>query len=56
MEIYTVEHWQQNWDSLISRVENGETIGVTNGTNTAVMTPYKEYLDTIDEIKKCTKN
>jgi len=37
MEIYTVEHWQQNWDSLISRVENGETIGVTNGTNTAAV-------------------
>lgn len=55
MEIYTVEHWQQNWDSLIARVENGETIGVTNGTNTAIMVPYQEYIETVDRIEKCTK-
>ena len=30
MEFYSVEHWQEHWDSLIDRVENGETIGIEN--------------------------
>ena len=38
MHIYTVQHWQENWDELLSRVEDGEQLGVTNGENTAVMT------------------
>ena len=37
MHIYTVEHWQENWEELIERVEKGEHIGVTNGKNTAIM-------------------
>ena len=39
MEIHSVEHWQENWDELMARVENGERIGVTNGKNTAIMMP-----------------
>ncbi len=38
MHIYTVQHWQENWAELLSRVEDGEKIGVTNGEGTAVMT------------------
>ena len=30
MNFYSVEYWQDNWDSLITRVENGETIGIEN--------------------------
>ena len=30
MEFYSVEHWQKNWSSLISRVEKGEDIGIVN--------------------------
>ena len=30
MNFYSVEYWQENWDSLLSRVENGETIGIEN--------------------------
>ena len=44
MEIYSVEHWQENWDDLIQRVEEGESIGVTNGKNTAIMMPADEEL------------
>ena len=39
MEIFTVEEFQERWDEMIARVENGEHIGVTNGKNTAVMIP-----------------
>ena len=44
MEIYSVEHWQKNWDELMDRVENGESIGVTNGKNTAIMMPADDEL------------
>ena len=44
MEFYSVEHWQENWEELISRVEDGESIGVTNGKNTAIMVPADDEL------------
>ena len=30
MDFYSVEYWQENWDTLLDRVENGETIGIEN--------------------------
>mgnify|MGYP002697893577 FL=1 len=37
-EVFTVEEWEDNWDELFSRVENGETIGIVNEDGrTAVM-------------------
>ena len=39
METYTVEEFQERWDEMIARVENGEHIGITNGKKTAVMMP-----------------
>jgi len=44
MKVYSVEHWQENWDELIERVENGEHIGITNGENTAVMVPADDEI------------
>lgn len=32
MDFYSVEYWQENWNSLLNRVENGETIGIENVT------------------------
>jgi antitoxin (DNA-binding transcriptional repressor) of toxin-antitoxin stability system len=43
-KVYSVEEFQENWDEMISRVENGEHIGVTNGRNTAVMIPADDEL------------
>ena len=40
IEFYSVEYWQDNWDHLIERVENGEHIGIRNGNGEdAVMVP-----------------
>jgi antitoxin (DNA-binding transcriptional repressor) of toxin-antitoxin stability system len=39
IQIYSVEEFKENLNELITRVENGEHIGITDGTNTAVMTP-----------------
>ena len=43
---YTVEHWQENWDSLLERVESGETIGIENieTGERAVMVPADDEL------------
>ena len=39
MKFYSVEYWQENWETLMEKVENGETIGVENSNgNRAVMT------------------
>jgi hypothetical protein len=46
MNFYSVEYWQENWDSLIAKVENGETIGIENITTgeRAVMIPADDEL------------
>ena len=45
MDFYSVEYWQENWESLIERVENGEHIGIENENgNRAVMLPADDEL------------
>jgi hypothetical protein len=44
MEIYTVEQFQERWDEMIQRVEDGEHIGITDGNNTYVMVPADDEL------------
>ena len=43
IEEYSVEHWQENWDELIQRVEGGEHIGIVNEHGgQAVMIPAED--------------
>ena len=43
MEIFTIKEWEENFDELFSRVENGETIGIVKEDGqTAVMMPADE--------------
>ena len=45
MEFYSVEYWQENWETLMERVENGETIGVENENgDRAVMVPADDEI------------
>ena len=45
MEIFTIEEWEENFDELFSRVENGETIGIVKEDGTAaVMIPADDEL------------
>jgi len=40
MEIYTVQEFQERWEEMIERVENGEQIGIINENgHAAVMVP-----------------
>ena len=45
MEVFTIKEWEDNFDELFSRVENGETIGIVkeNG-QAAVMMPADDEL------------
>ena len=42
--MFTVEEFQNDFDNLMSRVEGGEHIAITNGQNTAVMMPADDEL------------
>ena len=45
MQFYSVEYWQKNWETLVERVEKGETIGVENEKGEkAVMVPADDEL------------
>jgi hypothetical protein len=45
MHFYSVEYWQKNWETLMERVESGETIGVENENgDKAVMVPADDEL------------
>ena len=45
MHFYSVEYWQKNWETLMDRVEKGETIGVENDNgDKAVMTPADDEI------------
>ena len=45
MQFYSVEYWQEHWDELIDRVENGETIGIeSENGDKAVMVPADDEL------------
>tara|TARA_R100000406_G_scaffold62820_2_gene43860 strand:- start:78 stop:254 length:177 start_codon:yes stop_codon:yes gene_type:complete len=43
MEVFTIEEWENNFDELFARVENGETIGIVKDDGqAAVMMPANE--------------
>lgn len=45
MEIFTVKEWEENFDELFERVENGERIGIINEEGrAAVMVPADDEL------------
>jgi len=45
MEVFTVEEFQERFDELMERVENGETLGIVNEDGqVAVMTPADDDL------------
>jgi PHD/YefM family antitoxin component YafN of YafNO toxin-antitoxin module len=47
MEIFTVEEFQERFDELIERVENGEHIGIVDENGkAAVMIPANDHTNT----------
>lgn len=45
MEIFTIKEWEENFDTLFERVENGERIGIIDDNgNAAVMVPENDKI------------
>jgi antitoxin (DNA-binding transcriptional repressor) of toxin-antitoxin stability system len=51
MEQFTIEHFQQDFDNLLNRVENGESFLITSEYGNAMMIPYSEYKEADDLIR-----
>jgi len=44
LQKFTVEEFQADFDTLIERVENGESFIITDGERNVVIVPYKETI------------
>ena len=51
LQSFTVEEFQADFDSLMTRVENGESFIITSEHGNAVMVPYKEVIEIFEEPK-----
>jgi len=51
MQIYTVQEFQEDFDNLINRVENGESFMITSEYGNAVMVPYNTYEEAYENIR-----
>jgi hypothetical protein len=47
---FTIEEFQEDFDNLMNRVENGETLLITSEHGNAVMVPYKEVVGICKEV------
>ena len=44
LQSFTVEEFQNDFDNLMERVENGESFIIRDGDNSAVIVPYNETI------------
>jgi tricorn protease-like protein len=44
LQSFTVEEFQEDFDNLMSRVENGESFIIRDRENSAVIVPYNETI------------
>jgi prevent-host-death family protein len=51
MEKFTVEEFQEDFDNLLERVENGESFIITSEHGDAMMIPYAQYKEADDLIR-----
>ena len=49
MESFTVEEFQEDFDALIDRVEKGESFVIKSEHGNAVMIPYNEVAQILEE-------
>jgi antitoxin (DNA-binding transcriptional repressor) of toxin-antitoxin stability system len=50
MQKFTVEQFQEDFDNLMERVENGESFIITSEYGDAVMIPYDETIQDVIRI------
>lgn len=49
LQSFTVEEFQSDFDNLMDRVENGESLIITSEHGSAVMVPYKEVVQVFED-------
>ena len=49
IQSFTVEEFQSDFDNLMNRVEQGESFIITSEHGSAVMVPYKEVVQILEE-------
>lgn len=50
-KIYTVEEFQENFDDLFERVENGESFMISSGSHVCVIAPLtQEIVEDLESI------
>ena len=50
LQSFTVEEFQEDFDNLMDRVENGESFVITSEYGNAVMVPYSEEVEELIRI------
>jgi len=50
MKKFTVEEFQKDFDTLMDRVENGESLMITSEYGDAVMVPYNKEVEELIKI------
>jgi len=51
MEVFTLKEWEENFDTLLERVENGEHIGIVKEDGTAAV-----FIPADDELLRIYKD
>ena len=49
LESFTIEEFQEDFDTLMNRVENGESLVIKSEHGNAVMIPYNEVVQILEE-------
>jgi len=49
LQKFTVEEFQSDFDNLMNRVENGESFTITSEHGNAVIVPYNEVVQVLEE-------
>ena len=49
LQRFTVKEFQEDFDNLMNRVENGESFMIISDHGNAVMVPYKEVIEICEE-------
>ena len=49
LQKFTIEEFQSNFDNLMNRVEQGESFIITSEHGNAVMVPYKEVIEILND-------
>lgn len=50
MKTLTIEELQKDFDAIIERVEEGESFLIKSEYGDAMLVPYKQYKDEIDDL------